>query len=62
MVTRTLKSWHFATGTNYDVIMEHYFKFATEKEYDKLIKGGYERTQQSLPQYNQDGYYIGHEE
>ena len=50
-----------ATGTNLDTILAHYYKFATEKEYDKLTKGGYERpkTQKVI---RKDGYYIGHED
>lgn len=51
----------FATGTNYDVIMEHYFKFATEKEYKKLTNNTYQRDSSLKPKYNDDGYYIGHE-
>lgn len=52
----------FATGTNHDVIMEHYFKFATEKEYDKLTKGTYTRAANLVPEYNENGYYIGHKQ
>ena len=51
-----------STGTSYDVIMDHYYKFQTEKEYESLVKGGYKRASSLKPQYNAQGYYIGHEE
>ncbi len=51
-----------STGTSYDVIMAHYYKFATEKEYANLVKGDYTRDTKLKPQYNKDGYYIGHTE
>jgi len=50
-----------ATGTNLDTILAHYYKFATEKEYEKLTQGGYVRPE-SLKVKRKDGYYIGHED
>lgn len=58
----SIEKLSFATGTSYDVIMEHYYKFATEREYEHLIKGGFRRREDSKPIYNADGYYIGHED
>ena len=51
-----------STGTSHDVIMDHYYKFQTEKEYESLVKGGYQRESSLKPQYNEAGYYIGHKE
>ncbi len=51
-----------STGTSIDVIMAHYYKFQTEKEYEELVKGGYKRPASLKPKYNEHGYYIGHEE
>lgn len=49
-----------SVGSNYDQLMMAYYKFSTERERAKITRGGYQRSEDLAPQYNEDGYYIGH--
>jgi len=49
-----------SVGSNYDQLMMAYYKFSTEREHQKITRGGYKRSKELKAQYNDDGYYIGH--